>query len=207
MELVNETVKLLFQQYNCGKTDAKNFMVHCRTSVEKYIFSHLYPRLNSMYKIKNQAFDAEYRAKKEVAKGYTIKRLLGKIKMSGDYFPIINEIEEHKVPYESAIQMLNCLEDENTPREKLKSIMNMDTELRICVMEYTKGQLEIGTTETLSKLLVYLLANTTLTSPAAELNFLRDYLLYQEPKLAAEEYLLTNLQASLIYFVQILNID
>jgi len=195
VELINETVKLLFQQHNYGKTDTEHFMIHSRSSVEKYIFSRLYNRIIAMYKIKNKELDNEYKEKKEVVKTWSIDKLFKELKIPEDY---LNGVKEVNTPYRSAIQLLNYLEDDDAPREKVRNVMKAHQELKVCVMEYTKGKIEISSTENLSKLLAYVIACSHLTSPAAELNFLKDYLLYQEGNFAAEEYLLTNLQVFLL---------
>lgn len=64
MGVINETVKSFFQQHNYGKAGTKDFMVHCRPSVEKYVFSRLYDRLYAMYKARNQELDHEYMQKR-----------------------------------------------------------------------------------------------------------------------------------------------
>ncbi len=65
MGVINETVKSFFQQHNYGKAGTKDFMMHCRPSVEKFVFSRLYERIYAMYKAKNAELDKEYHSKRK----------------------------------------------------------------------------------------------------------------------------------------------
>ncbi len=68
MGVVNETVKALFQQHNYGKSGTKDIMMHCRPSVEKYVFSRLYDRVYAMYKAKNAELDRSFEQKRTETK-------------------------------------------------------------------------------------------------------------------------------------------
>lgn len=57
---VNETVKNFESGYNLGKEAQKDMLMHCRPTVEKYIFGKLYDKLFAMYKYKNEAVDIKF---------------------------------------------------------------------------------------------------------------------------------------------------
>lgn len=60
VNFVNETVKSFESGYNLGKDAQKDMLLHCRPTVEKYIFGKLHTKLFAMYRLKNQATDAQF---------------------------------------------------------------------------------------------------------------------------------------------------
>jgi hypothetical protein len=47
-------------QYNLGKENSKDLLLHCRPTVERYIFGKLFDKLFVMYAIKNEEDDGEF---------------------------------------------------------------------------------------------------------------------------------------------------
>ena len=203
MTVVNETVKSFFQQYNYGKTGTKDFMIYCRPSVEKFVFSKLYDRVYAMYKSKNEDIDKNYLAKKEKIKSVSSAEFFKALQIEPEYIPAT---ESTKKPYESPIQTLARIEKSNSPGEKVKDVMRMYAEIKSIVLDNTKGKVELHNVEDQRKVFTYIVANSALTAPATELNFLRDYLTFQEGPNVNEQFVVSNLHASLIYFIQVLEV-
>jgi len=206
MGVVNETVKSFFAQYNYGKSGTKDFMIYCRPSVEKYVFSRLYDRVFAMYKVKNEENDKDFQERKQEIKEISALDLLKFLKVPPEFIPIpegnstTGRLE--KLPYDNAIQIFNRIEKTNSPGEKVKEIMRMYAEMKANVVDFTKGKYELNNVEDQRKILTFILANSNINFPSTELNFLRDYLSFQESgTFANEQFVVSNLQASLIFFV------
>lgn len=60
LSLINETINILFSDFNYGKNETKQLMPFARKSVEKYIFSKLYQTIISMYHEKNKQEDENF---------------------------------------------------------------------------------------------------------------------------------------------------
>lgn len=76
----NLSVRTFFSEYNCRNSSAKDFLPHCRASVERYIFSKLYERLFEMYKIKYEEEDKAFCLKIPILnanKGIKLMKLIG----------------------------------------------------------------------------------------------------------------------------------
>jgi hypothetical protein len=72
MLIVNEIVDILFNEFNCGKSETSQMMPHCRFAVEKFIFEKLYSRLFKMYEVKHKKFNDKFSKKqKEIFISYT----------------------------------------------------------------------------------------------------------------------------------------
>ena len=187
--IINETVKGFFKQYNYGKSDTKDFMIYCRPSVERFVFSKLYDCIHSMYKIKNMALDKEYLAKKQAIKSYSFDQLLK-----------LFIIPKNSIPPETTCTRFVCIltgiEKSNSPREKIRDIMRMDSEVKAAMTDLTRTN-KLKSKEEQSKLYMCLLAICELSAPTAEFNFLRDYLALQEKQYSNQQSILTSLQVYL----------
>lgn len=187
IEKINETVKEFFKQHNYGKSDTKDFMVHCRSSVEKFVFSKLYDHIHDMYKVKNSALDRKYLAKREIIKDYSFRQLLKLL-----------VIPKECIPSESTCnrfaQILAGIEKSNSPREKVRDVMRMYSELQVAMSDLTNSTNKLKNKEGTSKLFAYLLAICSLTAPAAEFSLLRDYLSLQEKQRSSEQLVIANFQ-------------
>lgn len=51
---VNETVRSFESQYNLGKENSKDMLMHCRPTVERYIFGKLFDKLFAMYQFNHK---------------------------------------------------------------------------------------------------------------------------------------------------------
>lgn len=63
LSLVNETINVLFSDFNYGKGETRHLMPFARKSVEKYIFSRLHDVMISIYQEKHKADDALFTEK------------------------------------------------------------------------------------------------------------------------------------------------
>lgn len=80
INVTNTAVKTFYSEYNCGKSSAKEYLPHCRASVERYLFSKLYERLFEMYKIKYEEEDKSLSLKRETLganKGIKLMKTIG----------------------------------------------------------------------------------------------------------------------------------
>jgi len=196
MDLINETVKSFFQQHNYGNSSMKGFMMYCRPSVEKYIFSHLYERLYEMYKCKNKERDNEFRKAKTVAQSLTSMELFRTLKVPKEF--MLGTEEEKVDPYGNCVEILNRSEKSISPGEKVKDIMRMYTETKIAVINYRGEKAELQNVNDQVRVLAYILAKADLKFPNTEFNLLKDYVCMQETSNTAEEFAITNLQVLLL---------
>lgn len=202
MNIINDTVKSFFQQHNYGNSSTKNLMMHCRPSVEKFVFSHLYERLYSMYKFKNCANDRIYKQGKFMVENYDSIELMKSLKIPKD-FAILTEEEEKngKIAYDSCIQIMNRIEKEISPGEKIKDLMRMYAEMKIAVVDYREGKVELQNLNDQIKVFGYIAIKADLSFPNTEFELLKDYLSFQESPDPMEEFIITNLQ---VFFNNIL---
>ena len=187
----------MYQQYNYGKSSAKNLLCYCRPSVEKYVFAQLSACLNSIYEKSNKQFNDEYKIKKE--KLCTIKNaeLLRLLKVPNDFIP--NEA----TPYKNGIQALNCIEGRYSPLDKIKEIMKMNIELKVSMLEYAEGKEKLIDNENISKMFMYLIIKSDIKSPKSEFSILKDYLNAHHNEYNSEKVMIDKLEASLISLIHI----
>jgi len=186
MEAIDVTVKAFFKQYNYGKADTKDFMIHCRPSVEKYVFSKLYEHVYAMYKVKNAGLDKKYFMKKELVKDYSKEKFLKLLLLPKEYLP--SEIISNR-----AIQVLMGVEKSNLPREKVRDLVKIYSDIQLALSDTMNTSNKLKNNERKSKIFAYLIANSNLSAPATELNLLHDYLSLQDKQHTTEQIIITNL--------------
>ena len=72
--------------------------------------------------------------------------------------------------------------------------MNMYAEMKLSVVDHTKGKAELQGVDDQRKVFVYLLAMCSLATPMAELSLLHDYLRCHEMQNPAEQLVVSNMQ-------------
>ncbi len=112
---------------------------------------------------------------------------------------------EDELGYAGAIRCINAVEKTTAPAEKLMHIMRMYAEMCTAVIDHTKGKAELLAMDDQMPVYIYILGMCALTRPMAEMNFLLDYMQFQERSCDTEQLLVTNLQASLGYLLKDFN--
>ena len=65
LNIVSETVDILFHDFNYGRSETKNIMPYCRFAVEKYIFEKVFNILYNMYLLKHKNSIEKFQSKLE----------------------------------------------------------------------------------------------------------------------------------------------
>lgn len=195
MDISNIAVKSFYQQYNYGKTGTRDLMQYCRPSVEKYLFQKLNPIIFGMYLHKSSEDDKACVQKMTELKKYKGRNLMKQLEFKERYIIVSEEDEKHgKIGYDSSINTVNKIEKTIYPHEKLQYIMQVYAETRTSVIDFTKGKHELVAMDDQMPVFIYIMAMCNLSHPIAEMNFLFDYLRYQEKAYDTEQLLVTNLQ-------------
>lgn len=91
LQLTNETINVLFSEFNYGKSETKQLMPFARKSVERYIFSKLYETIISMYREKYKKDDEEFSKKLQTVKNLSFLKLFQSLEVFFDFFRKINK--------------------------------------------------------------------------------------------------------------------
>eukprot|EP00826_Nyctotherus_ovalis_P066978 TRINITY_DN9968_c0_g1_i3.p1 TRINITY_DN9968_c0_g1~~TRINITY_DN9968_c0_g1_i3.p1 ORF type:complete len:249 (+),score=70.78 TRINITY_DN9968_c0_g1_i3:1027-1773(+) len=193
--LISEIVRLFEKQYNYGKQSTKELMGYCQVSIERFVFSKVYETVFGLYMHSNMEADAELNKKTQQLKKFRGRKLMQLLEFKPEYIAVTEEEEEKgKVGYDSSIEAINKIELLLYPHEKLAQVMQMYADMKTTVIDYSKGKTELITMDDQMPVFIYIMAMCTLPHPFTEINFLNDYLNYQDRGYDTEQQLVTNLQ-------------
>lgn len=208
--LVNEITETFFADFNYGKSETKQMMPYCRSSVEKYIFDKVYGQLFGIYKQKfksqSQRFEEKVRLIQEKTDSPSqfrfldipVKFWLIPIDKLDDNKNLIAPLDPYQLPYIDALNELSKLPKLKSPREKLGVLLMMHSLMKSAVVDFHKGKEEVYSMDEELPIMIYILLHSQIENISAEFSFVDDYVQF-DPALESEKRLMTNLQVSLQY--------
>jgi len=198
LKFIDECVGTFYLYFNYGKSEKENVLPYCRHAVEEFIFNKVYFVLYDLYNFKfrkeNQAF---------------VEQLI-KIKQncSLNYIMDFSEVKQifrgnlgsNFVPYKSTINCINKIKNEISPKDKLDALMKASLELRNCILDITKGKVELNGMDDEFPLFVYMCTQIEIENIFTELNLVDHYLKYSK-SVDKESKVLTNLMMAVQFIV------
>jgi hypothetical protein len=165
-ETIDHTVEALFTHYNNGRVNSERMMMFCRPAVEKYIFSKIYSVLFPIYTQKWLSCDEKVNELRQMTSKWTDSDLF-------DTLMIGNELRPSEV-FNEAVDMLDRVEDQKSPSEKVSSLASLVGALKVWIIEATQS--DSATHELEFRLLSFVILRSSLKTPAAECELVRDFL-------------------------------
>ena len=101
-------------------------------------------------------------------------------------------------PYGESIAMLGKLPDLVSPIEKLNCLLMSVAALKTAVVEFWRGKEELEAMDDLLPIIIFVLVQSTVTSPAAQIGLLQDYV-GRAGRYENEARLLINFEVSVKY--------
>lgn len=175
-------------------------IAYVNQAVDKYIFNKVYFILisiyNQRYKKDNEIF---IEAKRKLKEMKAIDEIM-------DYLEIKPKFRCHEekdypgyIPYKVSIDSINKIEYEQSPMEKLETLMKASLELRNTILSLTKGKRELESMDDELPLVIYITTQVSITNLPAELHMIEDYIGYTRSIINKETKVLTNLFSSIFY--------
>eukprot|EP00826_Nyctotherus_ovalis_P038724 TRINITY_DN3645_c0_g2_i1.p1 TRINITY_DN3645_c0_g2~~TRINITY_DN3645_c0_g2_i1.p1 ORF type:complete len:216 (-),score=83.25 TRINITY_DN3645_c0_g2_i1:136-783(-) len=206
LDFTTSVVKSFHQQHNYGKSKNQDLMQHCRSSVEKYLFSILHGLLLDIYLSKSTNDDRTLVQKAGQFRKIKGRELMRLLEFKEKYMIVTEEEEEKgRVAYGNSINLVNKVEDTPYPHEKLGFIMQMYAKMKTDVIDFSKGRFELEAMDDQMPVFIYIMIMAKFVNPLTEMNMLLDYLRYEDKDYDTEQLLVTNLQASLMYILKEFN--
>ena len=110
------------------------------------------------------------------------------------------------VPYKSTIDCINKIEFEQSPVEKLDTLINAGLELRNTILGSNAGKSELNSMDDELPIFIYLATQMNLKNSSAEFHFVEDYLKFCENEIS-ESKVLTNLMSAVLFINNGWNLD
>lgn len=187
-----------FNNYFNYARDKKMTYVH--PAVDKYIFNKVYFILYSLYseryKNDNEIFIA---TKTKINERKSIDAVMDYLEIKPKYRSKEEKEYTGYIPYKPSIDSINKIEYEQSPMEKLETLMKASLELRNTILALTKGKGELESMDDELPLVIYITTQVTITNLPAELHMIEDYIIYTRSIINKETKVLTNLFSSIFY--------
>jgi hypothetical protein len=140
LKFIDDCVSTFHCYFNFGKSNTENMLHYCRPAVEKFLFNRLDPILKEIY---NRKYEAENNK-------FLMHQTNIKVKLSVEQIMEYLEIkkkfrgeQEYGFPYKSTIDCINKMEYEHNPKDKFEVLMKASLELRNCILDITKGKVNL----------------------------------------------------------------
>jgi len=164
IQFIQEIIQQILRQVE-AKNELKKHFPFCRLTVESQIFAGLLNPLMMAYRFKHQEKEARFANSQEaILRQQSILQVLKFLDIKPRYWLISKEeIEKHSslgshlpLPYCLAIEELNKLDKFDKPREKLKVVTAMLCLMRLSVIEFSKGNLRLGSMDDELPIIIYI---------------------------------------------------
>lgn len=99
-------------------------------------------------------------------------------------------------PFKTAVDKINKIEHEYSPREKFDTLMEAFLELKTAVLDVTNGKSELESLDDELPLTIYLVSQIKLKNPSAEVCILDDYFRYSKDCIDKESKILTTFKVN-----------
>jgi hypothetical protein len=141
-----------------------------RISIEKYIYSKLFPHIKKVYMHKKSETSSKFKAKRDENLSTPDEDLMRHLDIK-EKFCIKGSVN----PYSTAIESLNNLEKHTSPIDKLNCILESTTHMKTTVIDYWKGKQELETMDDQLPVIIFIVCRVGIESFPAQIEFLLDY--------------------------------
>lgn len=141
-----------------------------RLSVEKYVYSKLFPFVKEVYLHKKSVICSVLGEKREKYTGKTDTELMQILDIKEKFC-----IRGNERPYSTAIECLNGTEKYTSPIDKLNCILESTTHMKTTVIDYWKGKQELETMDDQLPVIIFIVFKVTIPTFPAQIEFLLDY--------------------------------
>lgn len=166
-----------------------------RLSVEKYVYSKLFPFIKDVYLCKKSTACAALQEKREKYRGKSDAELMKILEIKEKFC-----IQGSQRPYLSAIEALNGLEKHTSPVDKLNCILESTTHMKTTVIDYWKGKEELETMDDQLPVIIFIVFQVSIPTFPAQVEFLLDYTRVNN-SMDNEHRLLINYDAAISFII------
>lgn len=197
--LIKSSSDSLNNYFNFGKSNTENMLKYCRPACEKFIFNKIYFKLFELYDYKYSNTNQKLKEKIKVIKDkLSVEEIMifleikEKLRCFNNYKN--NNYSENYLPYKSTIDCINKIEYEQSPNDKLNTLLNSGLDMRNTLLG-CGANFVINSMDDELPIYIYISTQLNLKNSVAEFAMLDDYLKYCEWG-NRENKILTNLMSA-----------
>jgi hypothetical protein len=208
IQTIDTCVNTFNNYFNYGKSNNETLLKVVRPAVVNFIFKKIYYILFSLYEKKYAVENTTYLDKKEkINKQLSISDIMSFLEIK-DKFKCLEHYQpgSTNIPYKSTIDCINKIEFEQSPVEKLDTLINAGLELRNTILGSNAGKSELNSMDDELPIFIYLATQMNLKNSSAEFHFVEDYLKFCENEIS-ESKVLTNLMSAVLFINNGWNLD
>lgn len=199
INLIEDTVITFNNYFNSNHNINNNTSNYIRPSAEQFIFNKIYYVIFEIYKAQYNEENDKYITNREIIKSKGIKEIMKHLEIKQKYQGNDKDNDNYSIiPYKVSIDLINKIEYEQIPKNKIETLMKSSLELRNSILSMTNGKSELDSMDDELPLFIYLTTQISITNIVAELHFVDDYLKYSA-KGIDDNKVITNLFSSVYY--------